>query len=56
MMALQAEALRLVELDRQVSQALIECDAEELRRALLAWIELRESVKMQLLDESVISV
>ena len=55
-MALQADALRLVELDGQVSQALIEGDAEELRRALLAWIELRESVKMQLLEASVISV
>ena len=56
MMTLQADALRLLELHRQVSKALIECDAEELRRALLAWIELRESVKMQLLEASVISV
>ena len=55
-MALQDDALRLAKLDQQVGQALCEGDVEELRRLLPACVELRESLRVQLLDESVISV
>ena len=55
-MALQDDALRLAKLDEQVGRALCEGDVEELRRLLPACVELRESLEMQLLSESVILV
>ena len=55
-MTLQDDALRLAKLDQEVGRALCEGDVENLRRVLLAYVELRESLRIQLLDESVISV
>lgn len=55
-MALQDDILRLTELDRQVFQALIEGNTEAFPHALGAYLELRSSLKREMLDESVISV
>ena len=55
-MALQDDILRLTRLDRQVVQALFEGNTEEFPRALGAYLELRSSLKREMLDESVISV
>ena len=55
-MALQDDALRLAELDRQVVQTLIEANTEKLSHVLSAYLKLRVGLKRQMLDESVISV
>ena len=55
-MTLQADALRLAELDQQVARTLVEGNTEELGHALVAYVELRKSLKRRILDESQISV
>ena len=55
-MALHDDISRLVELDRQVVQALIEGNTEEFPHALGAYLELRSGLKREMLDESAISV
>ena len=55
-MALQDDALRLAELNRQVVQAVMEGNGEEFGRALDAYRELRLSLKSRLLDEPTISI
>lgn len=55
-MSLQDDALRLVKLDQQVVRTLVEGNTEELGRALDAYIELRKSLKVRMLDESAASV
>ena len=55
-MALQDDALRLVELDRLVFQTLMEGISEEGSRVLGEYLELRISLKSKMLDESVVSI
>ena len=55
-MALQDDILRLVELDQQVVQVLLEGKTKKFPHALGAYLELRSSLKCEMLDESVISV
>lgn len=55
-MSLQDDALRLVELDRQVVQAIGDGHFEGLISALVAYLELKSSLRRQLLDESAIPV
>ncbi len=54
-MALQDDALRLKELEQQVIQA-IDSQTENLGHVLESYLELKASLKRQILDESAISV
>ena len=51
-MSLQDDALRLVELDQEVVRAVVEGKREAFGAALGAYMELRKSLKIRLLDES----
>ena len=55
-MSLQDDALRLVELDQEVVRAVVEGKREAFGAALGAYMELRKSLKIRLLDESAASV
>lgn len=55
-MSLEDDALRLAELDRGFLRALIEANAEKRVSTLAAYLTLRKSLKVRLLDEAVSSV
>ena len=55
-MALQDDALRLAELNRQVVQTVMEGNGQEFGRALDAYRELRLSLKSRMLDEPTVSI
>ena len=51
-MSLQDDALRLETLDQYVVQAVVEGDGSALGTALVAYVELRERLRISLLDKS----
>ena len=55
-MSLQDDALRLAELDRRLLRTVVEANVEEFRNTVAAYLTLRKSLKIRLLDEPVVSV
>ena len=55
-MTLQNDALQLAELDQQICRAIIAANTNRLGRLLNQYMKLRKSLKIQMLDEPVVSV